>query len=134
MYNNYNNNNNNNNNNNINKLVPRIFVENWKSWMWFSLTVFVSGTWLSLVSVWKNYWSFSKLPLQKTVKDIMFLGWVSESIRNVISTNSQFKFCTRNFSKSEFVVNVEKLIWQTQEVMTKLQIVVDLRNKTFLHY
>ena len=47
--------------------------------------------------------------MQKTVKDSMFLGWVSESIRIVIWSNSQFKFCTRNFAKSEFVVNVEKL-------------------------
>ena len=85
------------------------------------------------VSVWKDYSSFSKLPVQKTVKDSMFLSWVSESIRIVIWSNSQFKFCTRNFAKSEFIVNVEKLIWQTQEVMAELRIVLDSRTKTFLH-
>ena len=94
----------------INKLVPWIFVESWI----FCSFGFTSWTWLSPVSVWKYYSSFSKLPVQKTVKDSIFLEWVSESIRIVIWSNSQFKFCTRNFAKSEFVVNVEKLIWQTQ--------------------
>ena len=100
---------------------------------YFALTVFASRTWLSPVSVWKYYSSFSKLPVQKTVKDSIFLEWVSESIRIVIWSNSQFKFCTRNFAKSEFVVSIEKLIWQTQEVMTELRIVLDSRTKTFLH-
>ena len=35
--------------------------------------------------------------------------------------------------KSDFVVNGEKPIWETQEVMTEFRIVLDLRNKTFSH-
>ena len=54
------------------KIVPQIFVENWKSY--FVLTVFASRTSFSPVSVWKNYSSFSKLMAQKSVKDSMFVG------------------------------------------------------------
>ena len=106
----------------INKLVPR---RSWKIGKvgYFALTVFASQTWLSPVPVRKDYSSFSKLPVQKAVKDSMFLGWVSEFIRTVIWSNSQFKFSKKNFAKSEFVVNFEKLIWQTQEVMTEFRIV-----------
>ena len=40
-------------------------------------------------------------------------------------------FVQETLQKSEFVVKGEKPILQTQEVMTELQIVLHLRNKTF---
>ena len=85
------------------------------------LTVFSSRTWFSLVSVWKDYSSFSKLLAQKSVKESMFLRWGPESIRIVIWSNSQFISCARNFAKILLFVNGEKPIWETQEVMTELQ-------------
>ena len=42
-------------------------------------------------------------------------------------------FVQETLQKSEFVVNGEKLIWQTQEFMAALRIVLDLRTKTLSH-
>ena len=57
----------------LNKLVPRISVENWKSWILWSCS-FCQSDLTKPVSVWKDYSSFSKLLVQKTVKDNMFVG------------------------------------------------------------
>ena len=97
---------------------------------YFFLTVFASRTWLSPVPVWKDYSSFNKLLVRKTGQDSLLVGWVPQSIRILIWSNSQFIFCTRNFAKMLICYERWETNWQTQKVIAELQIVLDLTTKT----
>ena len=114
----------------INKFLPRIFVEYWKSYIFcfytFDQSDFIQSRFCLeiLFILLVHYWC----------KDSMFFGWWSELSRILIWSNSQFTFSTRNFAKVRlFCEWWETNLRETQEVMTELRIVLNLRTKTFSH-
>ena len=98
--------------------MPRIFVENWKKLAILFLQVFTSRTWLSPVSVWKDYSCFSKLLVQKMSKIACFLDECLSLLELLFEAIHSSSFVQKALEKSEFVVKVEKLICQTHEVTT----------------
>ena len=65
------------------------------------------------------------------LKIACFLDECSSLLELLFEAIPSSHFAQKNLQKSRFVVNGEKLIWQTQEVMAELPIVLDLRNKRF---
>ena len=100
---------------------------------YFVVTVFTSRTSLSPVSVWKYYSSFSKLLVQKLLKIACFLDECLSLLESLFEAIPSLNFVQEALQKSEFVVKVEKLIWQKHEVKIELRIVLDLKTKTFPH-
>ena len=65
------------------------------------------------------------------LKVACFLDECSSLLELLFKAIPSSHFAQKNLQKSRFVVNGEKLILQTQEVMAELRIVLDLRTKTF---
>ena len=88
--------------------------------------------------------------MQSTVKDSMSKHCQRQHVKAMSKTACQMDesltllellleaiisshFVQETLQKSEFVVNVEKLILKTQETQVGLRIVLDLTTKTFSH-
>ena len=100
------------------KLVPRIFVENSKSWVFCSYC-------FSQSDLIKPRFCLERLFIACLLDECLsLLELLSESIPSS-------HFVQETLQKLEFVVNVEKLTRQTQEIMAELWIVLDLRTKRF---
>ena len=89
------------------KLVPPIFVENSKSWVFCSYC-------FSQSDLIKTCFCLERLFIACLLDECLSLfELLSESIPSSY-------FVEETLQKLEFVVNVEKLIWQTHEVMAEL--------------
>ena len=75
-----------------------------------------------------NYWHKNLLKIACFLQEGLRL---LESLFEAIPSSD---FVRETLRKSDIVVNGEKPIWETQEVMAELGIVLDLRTKTFSHY
>ena len=89
------------------KLVPRIFVENSKSCLFCSYC-------FSQSDLIKSRFCLERLSIACLLDECLSLSeLLSESIPSS-------HFVQETLQKLEFVVNVEKLIWQTQKIMAEL--------------
>ena len=89
------------------KLVPRIFVENSKSCLFCSYC-------FSQSDLIKPRFCLERLFIACLLDECLsLLELLSESIPSS-------HFVQETLQKLEFVVNVEKLIWQTQKIMAEL--------------
>ena len=85
------------------------------------------------VSGWKDYSSFRQVLAKNLLKIACFLQEGLRLLESLFETIPSSDFVRETLRKSDIVVNGEKPIWETQEVMAELGIVLNLRTKTFSH-